>query len=113
MRLIEMLESLGDRLGLLEKAVGNASPAGLKIQTRSVTLEELKSEIRSEEVQALADLPAELAVPFDKIMETADKLRNDLIVIGTHGWRGVNKALIGSTAERIIAHASSPILVVK
>jgi hypothetical protein len=80
MRLMEMLESLGDRLGIVEKAVGNVSPAGSKIQTRSVTLEELKSEIRSEEVQALADLPAELAVPFDKIMETAG------IEPGPHGW---------------------------
>jgi predicted nucleic acid-binding Zn-ribbon protein len=80
MRLIELLESLGDRLGIVEKTVGNASPAGSKIQTRSVTLEELKSEIRSEEVQALADLPAELAVPFEKIMETAG------IEPGPHGW---------------------------
>lgn len=77
---MELLESLGDRLGILEKTVGNASPSGSKIQTRSVTLEELKSEIRSEEVQALADLPAELAVPFDKIMETAG------IGPGAHGW---------------------------
>jgi predicted nucleic acid-binding Zn-ribbon protein len=80
MRLMEMLESLGDRLGILEKAAGSVSPAGSKIQTRSVTLEELKSEIRSEEVQALADLPAELAIPFDKIMETAG------IGPGPRGW---------------------------
>jgi len=80
MRLTELLESLGDRLGILEKAAGNATPAGSKIQTRSISLEELKSEIRSEEVQALADLPAELSVPFDKIMEAAG------IEPGPHGW---------------------------
>ena len=49
----------------------------------------------------------------EKIVELADKLKNDLIVVGTHGWRGVDKAIMGSTAERIIASASRPILIVR
>jgi nucleotide-binding universal stress UspA family protein len=49
----------------------------------------------------------------EKIVEIADKLKNDVIVMGTHGWRGMNKAILGSTAERIIAYASCPILIVK
>ena len=49
----------------------------------------------------------------EKIVELADKFKNDLIVVGTHGWRGMNKAIMGSTAERIIAHASGPILIVR
>jgi nucleotide-binding universal stress UspA family protein len=49
----------------------------------------------------------------DKIVEIADKMNHDLIVVGTHGWRGVNKAIMGSTAERVIAQASCPILVVR
>jgi nucleotide-binding universal stress UspA family protein len=49
----------------------------------------------------------------DKIVELSDKFRNDLIVMGTHGWSGVNKAIMGSTAERIIAYAARPILIVK
>jgi nucleotide-binding universal stress UspA family protein len=49
----------------------------------------------------------------EKIIEIAETLKNDLIVTGTHGWRGMNKALMGSTAERIIAHAMRPILIVR
>jgi nucleotide-binding universal stress UspA family protein len=49
----------------------------------------------------------------DKIVEIADKFKNDLIIMGTHGWRGVNKAIMGSTAERIIANAARPILIVR
>lgn len=49
----------------------------------------------------------------DKIMELAGKLKNDLIIMGTHGWRGMNKAIMGSTAERVIAYASCPLLVVR
>lgn len=80
MRLVELLESLGDKLGILEKTEGNAAHPASRIQTRSVTLEELSSEIRAEEIQALADLPAELSVPFEKIMETAG------ITPGPQGW---------------------------
>jgi nucleotide-binding universal stress UspA family protein len=49
----------------------------------------------------------------DRIIEITDTMKHDLIVVGTHGWRGVNKALMGSTAERIIANASCPILIAK
>ncbi len=49
----------------------------------------------------------------DKIVETANRMKNDLIVIGSYGWRGVNKALLGSTTERVIMNASCPILVVR
>jgi nucleotide-binding universal stress UspA family protein len=49
----------------------------------------------------------------DKIVEIAGTMKHDLIVAGTHGWRGVNKALLGSTAERVIAYANCPILIVK
>ncbi len=49
----------------------------------------------------------------DKIVETAGRQGNDLIVMGTCGWSGVNKAIMGSSTERVITHAACPILVVK
>jgi len=49
----------------------------------------------------------------DRIVETATSLKNDLIVMGTHGWRGMSKAMLGSTAERTIAYAPCPLLVVR
>jgi nucleotide-binding universal stress UspA family protein len=49
----------------------------------------------------------------DKVVEIADKMKHDLIVVGTHGWRGMNKAIMGSTAERVIAYASCPILIAR
>ena len=49
----------------------------------------------------------------DKIVEIADTMKHDLIVVGTHGWSGMDKAIMGSTAERVIANASCPILIVK
>ena len=36
----------------------------------------------------------------------------DLIVIGTHGWRGIQRLLLGSTAELILRGATCPVLTV-
>ncbi len=49
----------------------------------------------------------------DKVVAAANRLSSDLIVMGSYGWRGVNKAIMGSTAERVIMNASCPVLVVR
>lgn len=49
----------------------------------------------------------------DKILQAATSLDSDLIVLGSHGWHGIDKSLLGSTTERVIAHAAVPVLVVK
>ncbi len=49
----------------------------------------------------------------DKVVETAASLKNDLIIIGSYGWRGVNKAIMGSTTERVLIDAPCPVLAVR
>ena len=49
----------------------------------------------------------------DEIVAAAQKLENDLIAMGTYGWKGVNNAIMGSTTNRVISHSSCPVLVVK
>ena len=49
----------------------------------------------------------------DEIISAAEGLENDLIVMGTYGWKGFSKAVMGSTTRRVVTHASCPILVVK
>ncbi len=49
----------------------------------------------------------------EKTVETARRLKADLIAMGSHGYRGINKAMMGSTAERVILNAACPILVVR
>jgi hypothetical protein len=71
MSFIEFLQGIGDRLGILETISASNCSDAVRIQTRIVTLQELACEIRSEEVCTLADAPAEPAIPFDQIFETA------------------------------------------
>ncbi|OGW57980.1 MAG: hypothetical protein A2Z09_01155 [Nitrospirae bacterium RBG_16_43_8] len=51
--------------------------------------------------------------PSEEIVMASLGLRNDLIVIGTYGWRGLSKAIMGSTTERVIMNAKCPVLVVR
>lgn len=52
-------------------------------------------------------------VPFKEICRFADEEGFQLIVIGTHGRTGLSHLLIGSTAERVVQHASCPVLSIK
>jgi len=49
----------------------------------------------------------------DVINEEAKSWPADLIVIGTHGRRGVNRLLLGSVAETVIRTASKPVLIIR
>ncbi len=49
----------------------------------------------------------------DDILEAAERVHADMIVIGTHGRRGVSRALLGSTAESIVRTATCPVLTVR
>ena len=50
---------------------------------------------------------------FEHVAEHARISHVDLIVLGSHGWRGVKRVLLGSDAEQIIRHAPVPVLVVR
>ena len=47
------------------------------------------------------------------IVRQARKWRADLIVIGTHGRRGVRRLLLGSDAEQIVRTSPVPVLLVR
>lgn len=51
--------------------------------------------------------------PYNVITAVAQKEGAGLIVVGSHGRTGLTRILIGSTAERVIAQAPCPVLVVK
>jgi len=50
---------------------------------------------------------------YHEIVEYSKKENFDLLVIATHGLRGLQHFLIGSTTEKVIRHAEIPVLIVK
>jgi len=49
----------------------------------------------------------------DFILKEAQKWRADIIVMGTHGRRGINHALLGSDAETVVKSSTVPVLLVR
>lgn len=50
---------------------------------------------------------------FQEILKQAETVGADLIVMGTHGRTGIEKVLVGSTAERVVRNATIPVLTVR
>ena len=51
------------------------------------------------------------AVPV--ILRVAQEVQADLIVLGTHGWTGLGRLLMGSVAEQVVRRTTCPVLTVK
>jgi nucleotide-binding universal stress UspA family protein len=51
-------------------------------------------------------------VAWEEINRVADELDADLIVIGTHGRKGLARALLGSVAENVVRTATRPVLTI-
>ena len=49
----------------------------------------------------------------DAIVRQAKKWKADLIVIGTHGRRGVRRLVMGSDAEQIVRNSPAPVMLVR
>ncbi len=45
------------------------------------------------------------------ILDTASTLGADLIVMGSHGRRGLEKLVLGSVAQRVLSHAALPVFI--
>jgi nucleotide-binding universal stress UspA family protein len=63
-----------------------------------------------------ADVPIELLLrqsdPREAILSVAKERDADLIVVGTHGRRGIVRALLGSIAESVVRTSPVPVLTV-
>jgi len=75
-------------------------------------------------LQAAADQAAALGVqasttvvtgsqPYRQIIDAAAKGGCDLIVMASHGRRGVSGLLVGSVTQKVLTHSSIPVLVIR
>jgi nucleotide-binding universal stress UspA family protein len=49
--------------------------------------------------------------PHEVIVRLAAERQCDLIVMGSHGWRGLNRLLLGSETQKVLLTAKMPVLV--
>lgn len=51
--------------------------------------------------------------PYEEIIKFASEKKVDLIVLGTHGRKGLDRMIFGSTAEQVVRKAPCPVLSVR
>ena len=67
---------------------------------------------RSRKVRC-ATLTVASDLPYEKIIETARKKKCDLIMMASHGRRGLSSLLLGSETAKVLLHSRIPVLVVR
>ncbi len=98
-------------LGMGLVAMEASDSRALKVDAPICRLEVVASQcgVRADQVWTHAVEGTGIA---DSIDAEAERLRADLIVMGTHGRSGLAHLLMGSVAEEMIRRASCPVLVV-
>jgi nucleotide-binding universal stress UspA family protein len=54
----------------------------------------------------------ELGSPAEKILELAKKEKIDLIIMGAHGRKGLERAIFGSVADKVVKSAHCPVMTI-
>lgn len=74
-------------------------------------VERIKKQAKAKGVKAEGIV--KIGEPYNLIISAAKAKKADLIVMGSHGRRGLSRLLMGSVTERVIGHAKCAVLVIK
>jgi nucleotide-binding universal stress UspA family protein len=81
-------------------------------QAAATELEQLVDRHRSRNDVEIEGVIRE-GVPWSEILNYAKESAAELIVMGTHGRRGLPHALLGSVAEKVVRFATVPVLTLR
>ena len=76
-------------------------------------------EILRAALEAVGEIPGELHTemiegsPAEAIIDVAETRKSDLIVMGSRGLSSLAGLLVGSTSNKVVDHASCPVLIVR
>lgn len=93
---------------------GAALPAGVLTQLEGDARAELDT-VLANVAKQVPDTKAVLAcgIPWRELLKAIEQMDPDLVVMGTHGRRGLGRALLGSVTEKIVRMSSAPVLTVR
>lgn len=73
-------------------------------------LGEVQSECQSAGIEC-DSISATSDIPYEAIIEAAEKSGADLIFMASHGRRGISGLLLGSETNKVLTHSKIPVLV--
>ncbi|MBV5304918.1 MAG: universal stress protein [Chlorobium sp.] len=117
----EFASSMGSVVHLLN--VVEPRPMAVDITLNYVPLEEDFEQAAEEDLQIivqefqLAGLKVESSIeignPSDVILDKSQDLDVNLLIMGSHGKKGLSRLIMGSVAETVVRKANCPVLIVK
>lgn len=78
----------------------------------TVKLEKIRQLLLTQKTNACKTLIRQ-GDPAEKILETALKMKADLIVLGSHGKQGKKSFLIGNVARKVVDNCKGSVLIVR
>lgn len=123
---VDFAKAIGARLQFMHaRSSLPLSLTGIDQWVNPSTLDELIKATREDSERILAEALAIAAaagveakaeavvheVPYQAIIAAADQHQCDLIYMASHGRRGLSNFLLGSQTQRVLTHASQPVLV--
>ena len=122
MKAVELAKSTGARLHVV--AVGRMFPAAVYDVYTEAWCEDLRreaQEVLDAQVKKIEEAGGAVAIAHLKMNESrdeaivhlAEEIDADLIVIGSRGFGGLKRALLGNVADSVVRHAHCPVLVVR
>jgi len=117
----EFAAGMGASIHLL--TVVEPRPMAVDITLNYVPLEEDLEKAAAEDLKVILDelvtsgLKAECSIEFgspaDAILDKAEALDVNLLIMGSHGKKGLSRLIMGSVAETVVRKANCPVLIVK
>ena len=121
-QVVDLAETTKARLRVV--AVGRTFPAAVYEVYTETGREDLRreaQEILDKQVRKIEEAGGTVAIAHLKmnerrdeaIVHLAEEIDADLIVIGSRGFGGLKRALLGNIADSVVRHAHCPVLVVR
>lgn len=121
---VDMAKRYNARLYLVHVVYDVAKTAGWYVP--HVSMDEMYKDIESgaraeldkcfiEEMRGYKDIEKVVlkGIPYEELTRFAGEQAIDLVVLGTHGRKGLDRMLFGSTAEQVVRFAPCPVLSVR
>lgn len=106
---LHVAETLGPENVTFGEAVAQRQPAGY----RQRLWDELRQVVPPPESEVAVEYLLAEGDPAEEIERLAAEKKADLIVMGTHGRKGLRRLLMGSIAEQVVRYAPCPVLTIR
>ena len=121
---LELAVRLGSRLTIVHTVVkvaegvsmhgGSGYDVGLYEQQSTQARTEIEQLLLKQNTEGVkTEIVIESGRAQDQINAIASKMGADMLILGTHGRKGMNKLLLGSVAEEVLRNSHLPFLCVR